>query len=175
MWNYARLALLAALLSSCSVMAVKRHEPNFRSTREVTKIKGPFHVEAVAGANEEMNKRLAATALTCRLAAVNMPANNTVSAYLKQAFNDELDAAGKLAEKGTPIVVTVKKLESNTGIGKGDWTLDLDYSVKGKVYNVKTTTEFEGAYAGDTACRNTGAALTDAVGENFVKFTQQLK
>lgn len=177
MKKYSLFALLAAALvmSSCSVMGIKKHQPNFKNVRELEAVKGSFRVESVKANEKEMQERLVTNSLSCRLTTFNMPAGKDVAGFLQDALTDEFDAARKLAPNGTPVNVVVNNLTSDTsGFSRGNWTLDFDYLVKGKTYNVKTVTEFESAYAADTACRNTAAALTDAVGENFASFYKKL-
>lgn len=177
MQKHSLLSLLAVafLLSACSVMGIKKHQPNFKNVRELEAVKGSFRVESVTANAKEMQERLATSSLSCRLTTFNMPPDKNVAAFLQEALTDEFDAARKLAPNGTPVGVVVKDLTSDTsGFSRGTWTLDFDYLVKGKTYSVKTVTEFESAYAADTACRNTASALTDAVGENFAAFYKKL-
>jgi hypothetical protein len=156
-------------------MAVKKHVPYFKSTRELRKAKGTYTVAGVTGADPNMEKKLAGETLSCRLTNFNMPVNTSVANYIKDGLTDELDAADKFAPKGSAISVVVNKLESDTsGFNTGDWQLDFNYVMKGKSYNVKTKTEFESAYSADTACRNTANALTDALTENFTAFYKKM-
>jgi hypothetical protein len=174
--NRILLALAALfLLSACSVTAVKKHVPHFKTTRELSKAKGSFSVLDAKGATPEMEEKLKGESLSCRLTTFNMPANMSISNFLKDALTDELDAAEKLNLKGDKITVVVKAMDSDTsGFNTGSWSLDFDYILKGKTYNVKTKTDFESAYSAVTACRNTAEALTDAVTENFAGFFKKL-
>jgi hypothetical protein len=165
----------ALLLSSCSVMAVKKHVPHFKNTRELAKAKGSYSVLDAKGATPEMEEKLKSESLSCRLTTFNMPANTSVANFLKDALTDELDAAEKLNLKGDKITIVVKAMDSDTsGFNTGSWALDFDYIVGTKTHNVKTKTDFESAYAADTACRNTANALTDALTDNFTAFYKKL-
>jgi hypothetical protein len=179
------LVLSALALSACSGAAIKKHEPNFKNVRELEKVKGKFHVaDVVAKAtavekgkekDTELEKKLRASSLKCRLTTFSMPVNTTVAQFIKNSLTDELDAAQKLSPTASAITVTVNQLESDTGgFGKGTWTLDFDYRVDNKNYNARTVTEFESAYAAATACRNTAEALTDALGQNFSALYKKL-
>lgn len=171
-----RLFLLALLASSCSVTAIKKHDPHFKSTRELQKVKGNFHVVEVRATKKEEQDQLKRSDLPCRLATFNMPTNTTVASFIRDALTDELDAAEKLSENGTKIFVTVNHLESHSAsIDTGNWELDFDYLVGSKSINVKTKTEFESAYVAGTACTNTANALTDALTENFVALYKKLQ
>ena len=173
--NLAIFALISILLSSCSVMAIQKHNPNFKSTRELEKAKGSFKVAEVKGGKPEMEKRLASKALSCRLTTFNMPADMTVSGFMKAGLTDEFDAARKLSEGGHGVTVVVNNLASDTAsFDKGSWDLDLDYVVSNKTINVKTKTVFESAYMAETACRNTANALSNALEENFTEFFKKL-
>lgn len=165
----------ALLLSSCSVMAVKKHVPHFKNTRELSKVKGSYSVLDAKGGTPAMEEKLKSESLSCRLTTFNMPANTSVANFLKDALTDELDAAEKLNLKGDKITIVVKGMDSDTsGFSTGSWALDFDYIVGTKTHNVKTKTEFESAYAADTACRNTANALTDALNDNFAAFYKKL-
>lgn len=165
----------ALLLSSCSVMAVKKHVPHFKNTRELSKVKGSYSVLDAKGSTPEMEEKLKGESLSCRLTTFNMPANTSLATFLKDALTDEIDAAEKLNPSGGKITVVVKELNSDTsGFSTGSWMLDFDYILGTKTYNVKTKTEFESAYMAETACRNTANALTDALTENFAAFYKKL-
>lgn len=170
------LLLAAFSLSACSVAAIQKHQPHFRNTRELSKVKGTFRVAEVKATETKVDERLKSTALSCRLTTFNMPSGLTVASYVKEALSDELDAAEKIhPANGTPITVVVKGMESDTSsLNKGNWTLDFDYLVAGKTHNVKTVTEFESAYNAGTACRNTADALTVALTENFAGLYKKL-
>jgi hypothetical protein len=168
------LAAFSLLLSSCSIMAIKKHEPNFKSSREIAKSKGSYKIGAITTSGEELTKLLRASHFQCRMTTFNMPANKTVEDFLRDSFTDELDAAEKLSGTGTPISLEVKKMESSSGLDKGTWTLDFTYKVGSRLVEVNTVSEFESAFAADTACRNTASAFSDAVGENFVGLFRKL-
>lgn len=176
--KYFKVLLPLALLlpfSACSVMAIKKHNPNFKNVRELESVKGQFFVSKVMPGTDEISVKLGGKSLSCRLTTFNMPADTVLAKFIDDALTDELDAARKLSDKGTGINVIVNKIESDTsGFDKGNWTLQFNYELKGKVYSVNTVTEFESAYSADTACRNTASALTDALTENFLGLYKKL-
>jgi len=168
--------LLIASLSGCSIMAIRKHEPNFKSTRELKQIKMDFYVLEVTAKQPELIKKLEGDSLTCRLAPFNMPANTSVGKFIRDALTDELDAAGKLSNNGSSIKITVNRIETDTGsINNGHWYLDFNYETEHETYNVQTDTLFESAYMGDTACRNAANAFTDALTDNFDHLYQKYK
>lgn len=169
------LILCMLALSGCSVMAVRKYDPYFKNTQDLSHVKGTFSSISVAGGSAPLANRLKRSSLDCRLTTYEMPAKTTVSDYIRDALNDEFDAAQKLSPSGKPIALTVNKLESDTSsFSTGTWTLDFDYAVAGQKRNIKTLTEFQSAYMGDTACRNTAEALQDALRANFAKFFKSL-
>ena len=161
-------------LSSCSITAINKHQPNFKSSREIAKAKGNFHIGEIKSSDAELLKQLHLSHFQCRMTTFNMPANKTVEDFLRDAYTDELDAAEKLSPNGTPISIDVKQIESSSGLDKGTWTLDFNYKVGSRVVEVKTVSEFESAFAADTACRNTANAFSEAIGENFVTLFRKL-
>lgn len=167
--------LCSLLLASCSVTGIQKHNPNFKTTRELKKMKGSFHVTEVKAVDPQVMERLKSASLTCRLTSFSMPANMTLKDFLQTALTDELDAAEKMSTAGTGISLQVNQIESCSGVDKGTWTLDFLYLVGKKSVAVKTVTEFESAYLGDTACRNTANALSTALADNFASFSEKNK
>lgn len=177
-----RLGILATwlgaslILSGCSVMAVRAHQPGFKNTRELAAVRGIYRVGEISGSVASVDRLLSEKAMPCRLTTFNMPADKSVGQYIQQALTDELDAAKKLSDKGTPITIVVNKLDSDTaGLDKGSWTLDFTYQVGSRAYNVRTTTQYESAFVATTACRNTGDALTDALSANFMALYHKMQ
>lgn len=164
-------AVSLLLLASCSVAGIQKHNPNFKTTRELRKLRGHYSAVDVKATDAEMVKKLQSSSLGCRLTSFSMPANMTVKDFIQAAFTDELDAAERLSKNGTEIAIQVNALTSDTSsFGKGSWTLDFSYAEGKKKVNIKTVTEFESAYMAETACRNTANALSSALTDNFIAY-----
>lgn len=164
------------LLSGCAVTAIRKHQPNFKNVHLLEKVKGEYRVKEVVSPDPGLQERLNSRTLSCRLVTFNTPSGLTLSDYLRAALSDELEAAKKRKDNGTPITLSVNQLESDTsGFNTGTWTLNFDYIVGSRKVNVQTVTNFESAYMADTACRNTANALTDAISANFKKFYEALE
>jgi hypothetical protein len=171
--------LLIAVMSfgfmGCSVLAIRKHQPNFKSVRMLSGVKGSYYVKDIRAARPDVDKALGKDSMSCRLTTFNTPAGMTLADYIRAALTDELDAAGKKDPKGRPIAVTVKTIESDTsGFDKGTWHLDFDYEIGSRHIDINTQTQFESAFMADTACRNTANALTDALTDNFKKLYSQM-
>lgn len=171
----ALLCLSCLLLSSCSVMAVKKYNPNFKTTRKVENSIAPVGdivVKGTATTEDSLNSN----SMSCRLATFEMPANSTLRGYIKSAVADELDAAKKLSDSGEKLQIVVNEFVSDTaGFDTGVWTIDMNYQLGKKLVNVKTETRFTSAFFAQTACTNTATALEDALRENFEEFFKKIR
>ena len=94
-----------ALFNGCSIMAIKKHEPNFKNVRELEATKGSFQVDKVIAGNPEIQEKLKASSLTCRLTSFNMPVNTNVAQFIDDALSDELDAAQKISKNGSAFTI----------------------------------------------------------------------
>jgi hypothetical protein len=167
--------VLCFLATACSVVAVRPYDPFYKNTSELALVKGSFKGVQVRGATAGVDALLKQSSMTCRLTTFNMPANKNVETYVQDALTVELDAAKKLSPNGPTITVTINRLESDTaGFNKGHWDVDFTYSTGKSMTNIKTSTEFESAFAAGTACRNTAQGLETALRENFNKFFSSL-
>lgn len=174
--NFFLLAVLAFQMSGCAEVPIEKYEPTKQSAGEIAKAKGVFEIGEIQAIDDvELANRLKGKTLSCRATTFHMPDDVTVGAYIKRAFTDELAAAHKLSKKGKKIDITVKELELVSGFDKGNWTLDFDYLVGGQTISVRTETEFDSAFATDTACHKPANALSDAMRENLLKFFQEMR
>jgi len=175
-FKFAALISLALLLNACSVAGIRNYDPYYKNTQALATVKDNFKDVSVKGASPEVDKMLQKKDMSCRLTTFNMPANSTVGSYIKDAMTSELDAAKKIQPNGRPVSIQVNKLDSNTsGMDKGQWTADFTYTMGGSIKDVKTTTEFESAFAAATACRNTAEALQQAMRDNFNKYFSEIQ
>jgi hypothetical protein len=161
-------------LSACSVTSIKKYNPNFKTTREVEKLKSSVSEVDVLPSQEKSNI-LNQTSLSCRATTFQLPTGMTLKNYLQEALTDELDAAHKLQSNGSILKVVVHELNSDTaGFNTGTWSLDFEYFVGKNRTRIRSNTAFESAFMGDTACRNTATALEEAVRENFSAYFQKI-
>ncbi|MCA9559446.1 MAG: hypothetical protein KC583_12875 [Myxococcales bacterium] len=169
------LLLASVAMAGCSVMGVRRHQPHFKTSRQLEGTAGTYRVGTVKAADLSVESTLSATSLSCRLTTFDLPPQTSVATYLRDALTDELDAGRKLAKDGREIGLFVHRFESDTSsLDQGAWHLDITYEIDGRSYRVSTQTPFESAFVATTACANTATALTDALSENFSQLFAKL-
>lgn len=164
------------ILSSCSVATIKSHNPHYKSSREIAKIKGMYKIENVSGGNKDLETLLERKDLQCRGTTFDMPPKMSVRTYIADALTNELDAAGKLDNTtGRAIRSSYNRIEPDTSnFDNGFWYIEAMYEIGGNKYNVKTITEFSSAFNASVACVTTANMFEDAIAQNFLEFFKLL-
>lgn len=168
--------LILLSLVGCAEMGLKPHKPTLKSTREISKNDGMFQIISVRGNIPEVSKMLNSELMSCGSTTFNMPRGNTVGTFIKEVFEQELNAAQKLSVSGTPISVVIKSMNLETASKQsGEWTLDIDYTIDEKVTNVKTIIEFESKVSMLTSCSHTATVFEDAIADSFVELFRKIR
>lgn len=171
--NILKLILCFLCLSffGCAEVGLKPHKPNPKSTREISKVDGTYRILTIKGATPEMTKVLNGDLMKCSNTTFSMPRGNTVGTFMREVFEQELDAAKKLSLSGNAVEVIVKSLELETASSEsGMWTVDVDYIQDEKTTNVKSSIEFESKLSLLSSCVNTSHYFEEALADNFVEF-----
>lgn len=165
------LCIVCAGLVGCAEIGLKPHRANIRSTMEIAKSEGTFKINSIKGSDESITKTLNNDLMSCGATTFSMPRGNTVGTFIKEVFEQELDAAKKLSLKGEGISVIVKSLKLTTIKPEaGEWAMDIDYVIGDKTINVKNIIEFQAKVSLLTACLQTSTTFEDAIADNFVDF-----
>lgn len=161
-------------LFGCAEVGLKPHKPTLKSTREIAKIEGLYRILTVRGDTPEIDQVLNNSLMRCNATTFSMPRGNTVGSFIREIFEQELDAAKKLSMSGAAIEVVVKSLALETSdTQSGVWTVEMDYIHNGKTINIKNTVEFESKISMLTSCVNTSNVFEDALADNFVDFLKK--
>lgn len=170
------LCLLCLSLVGCAEMGLKPHKPSLKSSMEIAKSSGMYQILTIKGGNPEVSKKLTSELMSCGTTTFSMPRGNTVGTFIREVFEQELIAAKKLSETGTPIEVMIKSMDlvSNSKEG-GEWTIDVDYTVNDKTTNVKTIIEFEQKVSLLTSCTHAASVFEDALADNLVDFFKRTR
>lgn len=165
------LCIVCVSLLGCAEIGLKPHRANIRSTMEIAKSDGTFKIISIKGSDESITKILNNDLMSCGTTTFSMPRGNTVGTYIREVFEQELDAAKKLSLKGEGISVIVKSLKLTTIKPEaGEWAMEIDYVIGDKTINVKNIIEFQAKVSLLTACLQTSTTFEDALADNFVDF-----
>lgn len=175
LWNVA-LWTICLGLAGCAEMGLKPHEPKIKSTIAIAKSAGTYKIIAIKGDTSGMDKILNNDLISCGTTTFSMPRGNTVKTYIREIFEQELLIAEKLSNSGTGIIAVVKGMDLATVKNdSGEWTMDIDYLVDDKTYNVKNTIEFESKVSIVTGCTHTASIFKDALADNLVEFFKRYR
>lgn len=171
------LCLLTLSLVSCAEIGLKPHKPSLKSTAELSKSEGLYQILFIKGANADITKILNGDLLSCGTTTFSMPRGNTVGTFMREVFEQELNAAKKLSlSNGTPIEVVVKKMNLiTTNKESGEWTVEVDYTMNDKTTTVKTVIEFESKVSLITSCSHTANVFEDALADNLVEYFKRTR
>lgn len=165
------LCVLCVSLVGCAEMGLKPHKANIKSSLEIAKSDGTFRIISIKGSDASIAKILDNDLMNCGATTFSMPRGNTVGTFIREVFEQELDAAKKLSLKGEGIEVIVKSMKLTTIKPEaGEWAMDIDYVIGDKTINVKNIIEFEAKVSLLTACLQTSTIFEDALADNFVDF-----
>jgi hypothetical protein len=165
------LCVLCLSLVGCAEMGLRPHKPNIKSTLEIAKSNGTFRIISIKGNDASIAKVLDNDLMNCGTTTFSMPRGNTVGTFIREVFEQELEAAQKLSLKGEGIVVIVKSMKLTTLKPEaGEWAMDIDYLIGDKTINVKNIIEFEAKVSILTACLQTSTIFEDTLADNFVEF-----
>ena len=158
----------------CAEVNIKPHMPTLKSTREISKVDGTYRILTVKGNTSALDKILNNIQMKCSATNFSMPRGNTVGSFIREIFEQELDAAKKLSLNGTPIEVVVKSIElETTNTASGTWTVEIDYNQNEKTTNIKNIIEFESKFSMLSSCKNASNIFEEALVDNFVDFIKK--
>lgn len=158
-------ALLAGGAAACSTTA---SGPYKASTRNVLAAQTAF-----SGSDAKLSVASFTSASgvditpSCRaVGALEVAPGTSPVAYIRDAFEEELFAAGVVTANGTPISGEITMLDPNS-IGTGSWQIGLRLTSLAlpSGYEVRTVYSFKTSFIALTACKNTVDAFLPAVND----------
>lgn len=102
---------------------------------------------------------------TCRMMGqLDVAPGKDVATFIRDAFEAEIFATGRLDPEATAVRGEVESIEMNT-LGTGSWTLSLRVSSEANPqgYSVTTQHSFASSYSAYSACQNAATAFNPAV------------
>lgn len=146
------------VLAGCSTIRAPSYSPDASNLSIIRTATNKLSVAAREPRFEDIGS------IMCRAAGrIQPPDKATFTNYIKGALEDELGAAGLLAESGTLIVMQLTKLDFSTTLGSTKWFIDATYSVAGKTAEISTIYYNRSSFAGGVACNNMAVYLPKAV------------
>lgn len=108
---------------------------------------------------------------SCRLAGpIDLGGGSDAAAAIKQAMLAELLAAGVHSASGTPLTITVTKLEPDSFAGT--WTISLTVASAKTSYSVTQVTKYSTSFSAVAACNNTATAFNPALSATILVVVQ---
>lgn len=154
------LAFAAANLSGCVSVNAKAYQPDILTVNQLkSSLKNNVSVGTVKLEQGDTNKIL------CRLAGdVYLPDKMTYSQYIKQAFEEQLLAANKLADKSSDKALNVDLKAVDFSTVEGSWTISANISVNdNSPIFIKSVYDFGTSFVAYAACKSAGQAFEGAV------------
>lgn len=136
----------------------------------------PFPTYSASGDNitslRSVNKRFglgefsgAQSNVSCRLQSIGPEGGRTFAQYIRSAWNDELVVAGAGGSGAkSKVLLTLKSVEVDCGVGAASWVFDVDVAVNGQApFRVRTQRGFDGNLLGTIVLQRAYQAYVPSV------------